>query len=110
MKGVMQVDCTAYGRALTVPRLLLPLRGCAFRPPRRLCVADYSTVSAVKGPLVILDNVKLPKYAEIVNLTLKNGEKRTGQVLEIHGKQAIVQVRIDSNTCAWAWADAGLDG
>jgi len=27
-----------------------------------------------------------------VNLTLKNGEKRTGQVLEIHGKQAIVQV------------------
>jgi V-type H+-transporting ATPase subunit B len=50
-------------------------------------------VSAVKGPLVILDNVKLPKYAEIVNLTLKNGEKRTGQVLEIHGKQAIVQVR-----------------
>ena len=53
---------------------------------------DYSTVSAVKGPLVILDNVKLPKYAEIVNLTLKNGEKRTGQVLEIHGKQAIVQV------------------
>jgi len=40
-----------------------------------------------------LDNVKLPKYAEIVNLTLKNGEKRTGQVLEIHGKQAIVQVR-----------------
>ena len=57
-----------------------------------VCVLDYSTVSAVKGPLVILDNVKLPKYAEIVNLTLKNGEKRTGQVLEIHGKQAIVQV------------------
>ena len=53
---------------------------------------DYSTVSAVKGPLVILDNVKLPKYAEIVNLVLKNGEKRTGQVLEINGRQAVVQI------------------
>ena len=46
----------------------------------------------LKQPLVILDNVKLPQYAEIVNLTLKNGELRTGQVLEINGKQAIVQI------------------
>lgn len=53
---------------------------------------DYSSVTAVKGPLVILDNVKLPKYSEIVNITLGNGEKRQGQVLEIHGSQAIVQV------------------
>ena len=81
----------------------LSLRGCAAPSRRLFCVADYSTVSAVKGPLVILDNVKLPKYAEIVNLTLKNGEKRTGQVLEIHGKQAIVQVRSDYDTCARAW-------
>jgi len=53
---------------------------------------DYSSVIGVKGPLVILDNVKLPKYAEIVNLKLGNGEKRQGQVLEISGKQAVVQV------------------
>jgi len=53
---------------------------------------DYSSVIGVKGPLVILDNVKLPKYAEIVNLRLGNGEKRQGQVLEIIGKQAVVQV------------------
>jgi V-type H+-transporting ATPase subunit B len=53
---------------------------------------DYSSVVAVKGPLVILDNVKLPKAAEIVNLTLQNGERRQGQVLEIHGKLAVVQV------------------
>lgn len=49
-------------------------------------------MSQVKGPLVVLDNVKLPKYAEIVNLTLASGEKRHGQVLEIQGKRAIVQV------------------
>jgi len=41
---------------------------------------------------VILDNVKLPKYAEIVNLTLATGEQRQGQVLEIAGKKAVVQV------------------
>jgi len=35
---------------------------------------------------------QLPKYAEIVNLRLGNGEKRQGQVLEIYGKQAVVQV------------------
>jgi len=53
---------------------------------------DYSSVVAVKGPLVILDNVKLPKASEIVHITLQNGEKRQGQVLEIHGKLAVVQV------------------
>jgi V-type H+-transporting ATPase subunit B len=53
---------------------------------------DYRTIAGVNGPLVILDNVKFPKYAEIVNLTLGNGEKRTGQVLEIRGNRAVVQV------------------
>lgn len=53
---------------------------------------DYKTVIGVNGPLVILDNVKFPKFAEIVNLTLGNGEKRRGQVLEIVGNKAVVQV------------------
>lgn len=33
-----------------------------------------------------------PKYAEIVNITLGNGEVRQGQVLEISGSKAVVQV------------------
>lgn len=53
---------------------------------------DYSTVSQVKGPLIILDNVKLPMFAEIVDITLRSGEKRQGKVLEISGKQAVVQI------------------
>jgi len=52
----------------------------------------YRTVSAVNGPLVILDNVKFPRYAEIVSLTLPDGSKRNGQVLEVQGHKAIVQV------------------
>lgn len=53
---------------------------------------DYRTVTGVNGPLVILDNVRLPRYAEIVNLTLGDGTIRRGQVLEVAGKKAVVQV------------------
>ncbi|RHZ65153.1 hypothetical protein Glove_319g135 [Diversispora epigaea] len=53
---------------------------------------DYRTVVSVNGPLVVLDNVKFPKFAEIVNLTLPDGSIRAGQVLEVQGKKAIVQV------------------
>lgn len=53
---------------------------------------EYRTVTGVNGPLVILDNVKFPKYAEIVSLTLPDGTKRAGQVLEVSGSRAVVQV------------------
>ena len=53
---------------------------------------DYRTVVKVDGPLVILDNVKFPKYAEIVKVYLSDGSERMGQVLEISGKRAVVQV------------------
>ncbi|KCV71465.1 V-type proton ATPase subunit B [Fonticula alba] len=53
---------------------------------------DYQTVVGVNNPLVILDNVKFPKFSEIVTLTLPDGTRRSGQVLEIQGKRAIVQV------------------
>ena len=53
---------------------------------------EYRTVMKVEGPLVILDNVKFPKYAEIVNVRLGDGSIRKGQVLEICGKKAVVQV------------------
>merc|ERR1711937_690798 len=52
----------------------------------------YRTVQAVAGPLVVLQNVKLPKFAEIVTLTLGDGRKRRGQVLEVAGSKAVVQV------------------
>ena len=53
---------------------------------------DYRTVADVEGPLVILDSVKFPKYAEIVNVYLGDGTMRKGQVLEIAGKRAVVQI------------------
>ncbi len=50
------------------------------------------TIGGVQGPLVILENVKSPRFAEIVNVTLGDGEKRVGQVLEVAGNKAVVQM------------------
>uniref|UniRef100_G3T2B0 Vacuolar proton pump subunit B n=1 Tax=Loxodonta africana TaxID=9785 RepID=G3T2B0_LOXAF len=47
----------------------------------------YKTVSGVNGPLVILDHVKFPRYAEIVHLTLPDGTKRMDKM-----KQKVTQV------------------
>jgi V-type H+-transporting ATPase subunit B len=52
----------------------------------------YKTVTGVNGPLVILGDVKYPQYAEIVQLTLQDGTKRSGQVLEVTKNKAVVQV------------------
>ena len=49
-------------------------------------------MSGVNWPLVILDDVKFPKFAEIVNLSLPDGSHRAGQVLEVSGSKAVVQV------------------
>uniref|UniRef100_A0A914YDV7 ATPase F1/V1/A1 complex alpha/beta subunit N-terminal domain-containing protein n=1 Tax=Panagrolaimus superbus TaxID=310955 RepID=A0A914YDV7_9BILA len=53
----------------------------------------YKTVTGVNGPLVILGDVKFPQYAEIVQLTLQDGTKRSGQVLEVTKNKAISCIR-----------------
>jgi V-type H+-transporting ATPase subunit B len=53
---------------------------------------EYATIRAVNGPLVILEDVRLPKFAEIVGIELPDGSKRRGKVLEVDGSKAVVQV------------------
>ncbi|ADM12424.1 vacuolar ATP synthase subunit B [Encephalitozoon intestinalis ATCC 50506] len=53
---------------------------------------SYRKIVGVNGPLVIMDNIGFLKYAEIVSLTLPDGSVRQGQVLEVCGKKAVVQV------------------
>merc|ERR1719456_707168 len=53
---------------------------------------DYQTITGVEGPLVIMENVKFPSFGEIVNVNLKDGSVRQGQILEVNKKKAIVQV------------------
>ncbi len=52
----------------------------------------YRHINEVNGPLVILENIKYLKYSEIVTLTLGDNTVRQGQVLEVLGNKAIVQV------------------
>ena len=46
--------------------------------------------AAIRTETVLL--VQKPRYAEIVNLKLGDGTSRRGQVLEVDGQRAIVQV------------------
>jgi len=52
----------------------------------------YTTVTEVSGPLMVVDEVEGVGYGEVVHITTSEGEKRTGQVLEIGGGRAVVQV------------------
>jgi len=51
---------------------------------------DYRTILEADGPLVVLDNVKFSKYAEIVNVVLGDGTVRKGQAFEINWEKAVV--------------------
>jgi V/A-type H+-transporting ATPase subunit B len=53
---------------------------------------EYTTVSEVAGPLMIVDGIKDVAYNEVVKIRTSSGEERTGQVLEAFMDKAIVQV------------------
>jgi V/A-type H+-transporting ATPase subunit B len=53
---------------------------------------EYTTVSEVAGPLMVVEGVKDVAYNEIVKIRTSSGEERTGQVLEVFENKAIVQV------------------
>ncbi|MBA2846935.1 V/A-type H+-transporting ATPase subunit B [Methanococcus maripaludis] len=53
---------------------------------------EYTSVSRIAGPLMVIDGIEGIAYGEIVDITTPNGEKRTGQVLEAREEIAVVQV------------------
>ena len=53
---------------------------------------EYTTVTEVAGPLMIVEGVKDVAYNEVVKIITADKEERTGQVLEAHLDKAIVQV------------------
>lgn len=53
---------------------------------------EYKTVSQIAGPLLFVEDVENAGYNEIVEITLPNGEKKSGQVLDTRKGLAIVQV------------------
>jgi len=59
---------------------------------KSLVVKEFKTISYVSGPLIFVKNPKNVSYGETAVVTLPNGEKRSGQVLDISGDIAVVQV------------------
>jgi V/A-type H+-transporting ATPase subunit B len=53
---------------------------------------EYTTVTEVAGPLMIVEGVKDVAYNEVVKIRTSTGESRTGQVLEAFTDKAVVQV------------------
>ena len=53
---------------------------------------DYRTIDRVTGPLLFVRDVSNAAYGEIVEITLPNGERKQGQVLDSRKGLAIVQV------------------
>jgi len=53
---------------------------------------EYSTVTEVTGPLIIVEGVEGVSYGEVVKIRTSSGEERTGQVLEAQEDKAVVQV------------------
>ena len=53
---------------------------------------EYSTVTEVTGPLLIVEGVRGVAYGEVVKIRTSTGEERTGQVLEAQEDKAVVQV------------------
>ena len=53
---------------------------------------EYRTISSISGPLMMVEKTQDVRYDELVEITLGNGEKRRGRVLEIESDRALVQV------------------
>ncbi|NLM51722.1 MAG: V-type ATP synthase subunit B [Firmicutes bacterium] len=53
---------------------------------------EYRSVSELVGPLMIVEHVEGVTYDELVEIELSDGSVRRGQVLEVDGDKALVQI------------------
>ncbi|ADL08759.1 V-type ATP synthase subunit B [Thermosediminibacter oceani] len=53
---------------------------------------EYKTAREIVGPLMLVENVEGVKYNELVEIETGDGEIRRGQVLEVNGDKALVQL------------------
>ncbi|KXG77946.1 V-type sodium ATPase subunit B [Fervidicola ferrireducens] len=53
---------------------------------------EYKTAKEIVGPLMLVENVEGVKYNELVEIETGSGEIRRGQVLEVSGDKALVQL------------------
>jgi len=53
---------------------------------------EYESIRDIAGPLLLVEGVEGAGYGELVEILMEGGEKRLGKILEVHHKNALVQV------------------
>src|SRR2546428_11681634 len=53
---------------------------------------EYRTVREISGPLIFVESVRGVGYGELTRIRNPSGEERRGQVLEVGGGGAVVQI------------------
>src|SRR3990167_5269049 len=53
---------------------------------------EYKTITQVKGPLIFVEKTDPVGYADIVKISLQNGDVNNGQVLDTSDEIVVVQV------------------
>ena len=51
---------------------------------------EYLGIQEIRGPLMVLEHIKGVAFDELVGITLDNGEKRTGRVVDISDDACVV--------------------
>ena len=58
----------------------------------RLVQAEYRTIHDIAGPLVFVRKVSGVSFGEMVEIEAADGKVRKGQVIELNGDLAVIQV------------------
>lgn len=53
---------------------------------------EYRSITNVSGPLLVVEGIEGAKYEELVEVSLSDGTKRNGRVLEVENDKALIQV------------------
>lgn len=53
---------------------------------------EYITTREITGPLIVVERVEKASYNELVEIKVPDGSTRRGQVLEVDGDKALIQV------------------
>ena len=53
---------------------------------------EYRTISEVAGPLLVVEGIEGATFEELVEITLPDGTKRRGKVLEVNRDKAVIQL------------------
>jgi V/A-type H+-transporting ATPase subunit B len=57
-----------------------------------LLTREWRTIDSVKGPLIFVKGVSNASLGEMVTIELSDGQKRPGQVIDLHSSMAVIQV------------------